>query len=133
VAQTPTYASQTLTIPTTLSAGSTTNFYDAGTSPVIDCRKQASVAVAFTFALANTGTNNVQILTWCRSVDGTKYDTNRMFTTAVAALTAGTTPVTLVTNLSSLNAGYIKLYSWQNAETNVTGAALSYAVKISSP
>ncbi len=131
-AQVPTFASQTLFTGYTLGVLLNTNLTN---SPmIIDCHKQATLAVSFTQSFGVTGTSNV-VYNFHRSVDGVNFDT---IDYPIAIAGTGTTPITVVTNIPVLGCGYIQLYSITNqhgtATTGfVTNMAVRYAVKISAP
>lgn len=123
-AQAPIYQSQTL--GTFICAGSAaTNI-----GYVIDCRKQDSVALQVQQRLSTSGTD-AQTLVVSRSVDGVNFGTalQSITITPVASTTS-----TVVTNIPTHGAGYIKIHYWTNAAASALSTnTIKYAVKISAP
>lgn len=133
-AQVPTYASQTLGTFTCAAATATNLWLASSNGWTVDCRKQANVAVSFTGTntLDNVGSAVVNLI-YQRSVDGSNYETNN----GVWGVTMqGKNSCTVITNLPSQSAGYIRFLYATNAagaSTNLGIATLSYGVKISAP
>ncbi len=98
---------------------------------VIDCRKQAGVALE----IVSTNTVDSQYATpinlyYSRSVSGVYYDTNYA---AIGWTPNGKTNAVTITNIASLGAGYIKLWYATNSAggtTNVGSLLINYGVKI---
>jgi len=130
-AQSPSYGAQTLW--TTNGAGIPAATAVAGNA-VIDCRKQAKVAVQIT---AQSDTSGAAIgLCFVPSLDGSTYGSSTVGASAYhfVSFTPAQTATTVVTNLDTFGAGYMKLLYI----TNTTGAActnisVKYAVKVSAP
>jgi hypothetical protein len=128
-AQSPIYAPQTLGTFTCAASTATNLNY------VVSCGKQANVAVAITTTntLAEAGGVQGMNLVYARSVDGTYYETNQGIWGIVGK---GTNINTVITNLPTQGAGYIKFWYGTNSNggtTNVGWAVMSYGVKISAP
>lgn len=118
-------------IPTwTIAASTTTNV-----GLVADVSKQAAAAWQITCKLATAGTNGTQLLTFDRSNDGTTWSSTN--NTTVYFIPTGTTLFTLVTNIPSQSAQFVRLKSWQNLESDatapVTNAAVGYLIKTHAP
>jgi hypothetical protein len=98
---------------------------------VIDVSKQANVGVQIT-ANCGAASNSNLVFTFTRSVDGSQYDTVGQSVTFVAN---GTNTKSILTNLPSSGANYIKLttYAWDDPATYVTNLSVKYGVKISAP
>ena len=98
---------------------------------VIDCSKQAGVGVQITGKASGASVSNL-VFTFTRSVDGSQYDTVGQTVTFVGN---GATTKSILTNLPSYGANYIKLttYAWDDPATYVTNLSVKYAVKISAP
>jgi hypothetical protein len=125
----PIYAEQSLdssSMPATLATTVVTNL---ASPPVIDCRKQSTVAVCVMFNQDSASTSNV---TWTfhGSVDGTYYDAQRAF--VITAPSTGATRVNYLTNLAVGGIGYLKLYAISNATalTTMTNFGVKYGIKI---
>jgi hypothetical protein len=94
------------------------------TNAVVDATGKKDVAVAFTSALSGAGTTaNTVVLQ--QSVDRSNWITHTTFT----ATPAGTTPVTVITNLAVGALPYLRVYSINNASAN-TGYITNYTVKV---
>lgn len=116
-----TYAPQSLSVPTAITLGATSNL-----NTVLDVRKQASVGVLFSFQGASGTTNGVQTVSYTKSVDGNTYTT----TAETIALTPNTNiVVNVLTNLSTQGAGYIKLTTWANGDSAANGYMTNITVK----
>lgn len=98
---------------------------------VIDVGKQANVGVQITANVSAASVSNL-VFTFQRSVDGSQYDTVGQTVTWVGN---GTNTKSILTNLPSSGARYIKLttYAWDDPATYVTNLSVKYAVKISAP
>lgn len=129
-AQEPRYGVQSILNDIVITASTATNV-----GLVIDTRKQATV----TLQIDTTNTLNSAVadgtinILYSQSVDGVRYWTNLQ---TVAIVPRGLQWNTVVTNLSSFGAGYIKIHYITNAcggATNVGTMKLQYAVKINSP
>ena len=116
-----------LTIPDTIAGGVTTNV-----AQVIDVTKQASVAVQATFAFAASSSNGVQTLTFSWSNDRSQWTTQ---TKAVGLTPNSTTAVSVLTNLPTYGARYMRLDSWANGDgvAVITNIVVNYAVKVGAP
>jgi hypothetical protein len=99
----------------------TNNVTVSPTNIVMDVRKQAKVAVQTSVVSVAANTDNV-VFTLLRSVDGTTYETTG---TTITVASTGTTPVVTLTEIDCKGAGYIKLYSIQNASASVGLGATS--------
>lgn len=115
-AQVPTYAAQTLTIPT-VAAGQTSNSVAA----VIDCRKQQNVAISW----LTTGTN--VSFNMSKSIDGSVWLTNAY--TVVGMSNAFPT----ITNINVGGVGFLRVDSVTSTGTTIATNTVSYGVKISAP
>lgn len=130
-AQSPSYGAQTLW--TTNGAGIPAATAVAGNA-VIDCRKQATVAVQIT---AQSDTSGAAVgFCFVPSVDGSSYGSTTVAGSPfkLVSFTPGQAATTIVTNIDTSGAGYMKLLYI----TNTTGAActnisVKYAVKVSAP
>jgi len=127
-AQTPTYAPQSLGVFTCAAATATNLGY------VISCGKQANVAiqVASTNVLDLTGTGNT-LYYYQRSLEGVYYETNL---SVFAVPGQGKNPATVVTNIPTQGAGFIRIAYATNAfgsATNLGWGQMWYGVKISAP
>ncbi len=122
---TPIYAAQPLGTFRVAGATATNIGY------VIDCRKQASVAICVSNALSTSATD-VQHFAYSFSADGSRF-TDAPFN--VAALTpVASTPILRSTNISTAGMGYIKLEYFTNAAaTAISTNTISYVIKIQSP
>ncbi len=128
-AQYPTFAAQSLSVPTSMTKDVTTNL---ASPPIIDVRRQQYVALSSTMTSMNAaGSTNIYTL-W-PSVDGVNFDTNAANSTFFtnAMLAAG--PVTVVKTINPGGYGYYKVTASQCLTGNYTNASLSYGLKISSP
>src|SRR5437762_13186454 len=98
---------------------------------LIDVGKQAGAGVQITFN-ASAASNSNLVFTFKRSVDNTQYDTVGQTVTVVGN---GATTVSVLTNLASYGANYIKLttYAWDDPATYITNLSVKYGVKISAP
>ncbi len=125
-AQVPTSASENVYTGASCVATTTTT-----KNLVIDCSKQANVGVVIS-QKASGASNSNMVYTFKRSVDGSTYDT---VGTTVTVVGNGATQVTVLTNLPSWGANYIKLttYAWDDPATFCTNMSMSYGVKISTP
>ncbi len=126
-------------IPTTgvnvISSGSITNAAQSATNVawVIDCSKQANVAITFRVMFGESGTTNSCNAFITRSLDGTYYaDTGQLI--AIPQAQAGSAS-TVITNIPSQGAQFLKVsYLTNNAATaNITNIYASYLTKISAP
>ncbi len=124
-AQAPTYDCKTLCTDKTVAAATGTNV-----NYVMDVRKQASVAVQATFTMSAAGTTNTSFF-FQRSLDGSTWDTTGYL---VSVVTAGTTTQSLLTNLPTYGAGYMRLSWWTNGfVTGTMTNTVKYGIKISAP
>lgn len=98
---------------------------------VIDVGKQAGVGIQITAKASAASVSNL-VFTFTRSVDGSQYDTVGQTVTWVGN---GTSTKSILTNLASQGARYIKLttYAWDDPATYVTNLSVKYAIKISAP
>lgn len=98
---------------------------------VIDVGKQAGVGVQITANVSAASISNL-VFTFYRSVDGSQYDTVGQTVTWIGN---GTNTKSIVTNLPSYGARFIKLstYAWDDPATYVTNLSVKYGVKISAP
>jgi hypothetical protein len=98
---------------------------------VIDVGKQANVGVQITANASAASVSNL-VFTFRRSVDGSQYDTVGQTVTFVGN---GTNTKSILTNLPSSGARYIKLttYAWDDEGTYITNLSVKYAIKISAP
>lgn len=130
-AQSPSYCAQTLW--TTNGAGIPAETAVLGNS-IIDCRKQAKVAVAIT---AQSDTDGAGLgLCFVPSLDGTTYGTTTKGESShkLVTFTPGQTATTVITNLDTYGAGYLKLlYLTNDTGAACTNISVKYAVKISAP
>lgn len=94
------------------------------TNAIINAPQGKDVAIQFVSALSGAGTT-ANTVTIQESVDRENWMTLMAFT----ATPAGTTPVTVVTNLSIGAAPYLRVYSIANANAN-TGYITNYTVKV---
>lgn len=95
------------------------------TNAIIDCSGKKDVAIAFVSSLSGAGTT-ANTVTIQQSVDRSNWQTLTAFT----ATPAGTTAVTVVTNLTVGAVPYLRIYSIANANAN-TGFITNYTVKAS--
>ncbi len=126
VANAQTYAPQVLgNMPATLATTVETNL---ATTPVIDVRKQNNVAITFSFNQTSASTSNV-VYVLHRSIDGSRYDTNREITVTIPSTGAATNNYT--TNISCSGIGYIRLAAIRNTTsiTTMTNFGVTYAIK----
>lgn len=125
-AQVPTSASETVYTGSSCAATTTVT-----KNLVIDCSKQASVGVLISQKCSGASVSNM-VYTFVRSVDGSTYDT---IGTTVTVTGNGTNQKSVLTNLPSYGANYIKLttYAWDDPATYCTNMSMSYGVKISAP
>lgn len=124
--QNPTYASQAIV------GGTFTTAAQAATNVafVIDMRKQASVTLQFDNQMSTAATD-VQTICVQRSVDGLTYNTALQ---TIALTPIASTASTLLTNLPSYGAGYLKIaYVTNAAATAIATNTFKYAIKISAP
>jgi hypothetical protein len=105
-------------------AAITNNTIAYPTNAIVEAPTQKDAAIAFTSELSGAGTtaNTVVIQ---ESVDRSNWETILTFT----ATPAGTTPVTVVTNLPIGALPYLRVYSIANANAN-TGYITNYTVKV---
>ncbi len=98
---------------------------------VIDVGKQAGVGVQITANASAASVSNL-VFTFTRSVDNVQFDTVGQTVTWVGN---GTNTKSILTNLPSFGARYIKLttFAWDDPATYVTNLSVRYAVKISAP
>jgi hypothetical protein len=98
---------------------------------VIDVGKQANVGVQITANASAASVSNL-VFTFTRSVNGSQYDTVGQTVTWVGN---GTNTKSILTNLPSYGARYIKLttFAWDDPATYVTNLSVQYGVKISAP
>lgn len=101
---------------------------------VIDVSKQASVGVQLTVNFDTAGSTNTATFYFTRSIDAVTYDSIGQVVALSPAGAAGRN-VTVVTNLPSYGANYIKLNYLTNASTsaNITNIAGGYGGKIQFP
>lgn len=119
------YSPITLSVPSTLSNG-TTNLASA---PVIGPLKQQNVAVAVDLTATAKATNT---FTFYRSVDGLKWDAGTTYT--LTAITSDGSEACTVSNYNVGGIGYLKLYSIQTASAGtVTNNSVKYGLKQGSP
>jgi hypothetical protein len=125
-AQIPTSASQAL-----VTGGSCAATTTVTRNLVMDVSKQANVGVQIT-ANCSAASNSNLVFTLTRSVDGSQFDTVGQTVTWVGN---GTNTKSILTNIPSYGANYIKLttYAWDDPATYVTNIAVSYGIKISAP
>lgn len=126
VASAQTYAPQSLgNMPATLATTVETNL---ATPPVIDVRKQSNVGITFSFNQSSASTSNV-VYVLHRSIDGSRYDTNREITVTIPS--TGTATNNYTTNISCAGIGYIRLWAIRNttAITTMTNFGVTYAIK----
>src|SRR5438477_5788840 len=120
-AQMPTSASQDL-----FTGGSCAATTTVTRNLVIDCSKQAAVGVQITGKASGASVSNL-VFTFYRSVDGAQYDTVGQTVTFVGT---GATTKSILTNLQSYGANYIKLatYAWDDPATYITNLSISYGI-----
>lgn len=121
-----TYAPVSLTgIPT--SPAATTNL---ATPVSLDVRRQKVVAFQVTQSSLAAGQTNTYV--FCRSVDGSAYDTNNVIN--VTVLSPGGGARTTVTNLTVDGTGYLVLTSINVfGSGGVTNTGVKYGIKTQSP
>lgn len=123
----PSYSAQSLSVPATLTGGTT----NLASTPVIGALKQQNVALSVTISATAATTN---IYTFNRSVDGIYWDTNSANLVTLQAYTPGTTLVTTTTNFTTGGFGFYRLASIQVVGSGtVTNNAVKYGVKLISP
>lgn len=93
------------------------------TNAIVDCSQQRDVSIQFTSALHDAGTTANTVVVQ-ESVDKTNWETLLTFT----ATPAGTTPVTVVTNITVGASPFLRVYSIANANAN-TGHMTNYTIK----
>ncbi len=135
LAQSPIYAPQTVGVPATIAAATTTNF---ATPLFIDARKQDKVAFQFRSiwgtAGESTGSTNVQF-TLAPTVDGIAYDTNK----AITLVSYNRAATAIFTNIETTNITASGLAGWfiTKEVNNSAGGALTntfqYGIKIGAP
>jgi len=99
------------------------------TPVVLDVRRQQNVALAITQSSVSDGQTNT--LTFCRSVDGSAYDTNN--TINVTVLSPGGGSRTTVTNLNPQGAGYLVLTKLTPTGSGGLTQTVKYAIKPNAP
>src|SRR5947207_12494677 len=125
-AQMPTSAAQTI-----LANGSITALGTSTWNVVVDCGKQANVGVMISQVNGAAGVSNT-VYSYTRSIDGVTYDTTGG---SVTVPSNGTNVVSVLTNLPSFGANYIKFTTGVSvdAATFTTNIYITYGVKISAP
>jgi hypothetical protein len=93
------------------------------TNAIVDCTSKKDVCFAFVSALSDAGTT-ANTVTIYQSVDKQSWQQLTAFT----ATPAGTTAVTVVTNIAVGAAPYLKVYSIANANAN-TGYMTNYTIR----
>lgn len=123
------YSAQSL-----IASNSATCAATAGTNigVVIDCRKQAKVALQLELMADASGAYTFTIPVQY-SLDGTTFA--GMASSSIAISFNGVTKQTVVTNIDSQGAGYLKIPYLTNATAaiNVTNIVASYGIKIQAP
>ena len=94
------------------------------TNAIIDCTQQKDVCFQWTAALSNSGTT-ANTVTIKESCDKQNWETLTAFTMTPA----GTTPVTVVTNITVGAAPYLLVYSINNANAN-TGYITNQTIRV---
>lgn len=123
--QAQTYSPVTLQgIPSAVLA--TTNL---ATPVVLDVRRQQNVGISVTVSSVAAGQTNTYV--FCRSVDGSTYDTNNPIN--VIALSPGGGARTTVTNLNPQGVGYLVLTSITPFGTGGLTNTVKYGIKTQSP
>lgn len=124
IAQVPTYAPQTITMPATVAANSRTNFTSMF---LLDTSKQKDLGIGI---YISGSTNAIYYL--APTVDGSNYDTNNLKTITIG------TGASLTTNyfVTNYTVGGIKgygLYGISNSAAAVLTNSGTYGIKISAP
>ena len=122
---TPVYFSNTLLSGSTVT-NSTTRTYNL----TIDARKQTTVGLMVSFALTGGAETGNIVVTLQRSIDGSTWESTG---TTITTAANGTNTVSLVTAVASNGAGYIRLATIQNANTNNATVSVQYPTKIGAP
>lgn len=113
-------------MPATLATTVSTNL---ASPPVIDCTKQANVAILLSFNQSSASTSNV-IYTFQSSINRSNWDTVQ--TRVITVASTGTTRRDCVTNITVNGVGYLRLVTIDNgtALTTMTNFGVQYAVKV---
>ena len=107
--------------------GSTSN---APLTAIIDCRKQASVAVNLQFGLVAASTTNTVTLTLGSQLDQTTADTSTKNDFTIALVGAGTGTVSYTTNLTVGGIPFLSVKSIANsAGVDATNIVVRYIIK----
>lgn len=102
----------------------TNNTANLFTNAIVDVSRRSSVVFAFTGALTGAGTT-ANTITVQQSVDRRSWSTLLAFTVTPA----GTTPVTVVTNVNIGAIPYVRVSSIANASAN-TGFITNFTVRV---